>query len=101
MPFNPDFTLPATESARSLWFVFHEGKLLIKAGDKGQLIPRTRDLVKFDISPIHKQYLGTLDGLPCYAAELAHHRSVSEDFSFEGLRQLFGRLEEELIWVAG
>ena len=30
MPFNPDFTLPATESDRSLWFVFHEGRLLIK-----------------------------------------------------------------------
>jgi len=101
MPFNPDFTLPATESDRSLWFVFHEGRLLIKTGDEDQLIPRTRDLEDFDISPIHKQYLGTLDGLPCYAAELAHNRIVADGFAFEGLRRLFGRLEEELIWVAG
>jgi NAD+ diphosphatase len=79
MPFNPDFALPATESDRSLWFVFHEGRLLIKTGDEDQLIPRTRDLADFDISPIHKQYLGTWDGL----------------------RRLFGRLEEELIWAAG
>ncbi len=74
---------------------------MIKAGNEGQLIPRTRDLADFDIFPIHKQYLGTLDGLPCYAAELAHNRIVSDGFAFEGLRQLFGRLAEELIWVAG
>jgi NAD+ diphosphatase len=101
MPFKPDFILPTTESARSLWFVFNEGKLLIKTGDEDRLIPRTRDLAKFHISPIHKQYLGTLDCLPCYAAELAHNRIASNGFAFEDLRRLFGRLEEELIWVAG
>ena len=101
MPFKPDFILPATESARSLWFIFNEGKLLIKTGDEGQLIPCTRDLAHFNISPIHKQFLGTLDGLPCYAAELAHNRNVFNGYAFEGLRQLFSQLQEELIWVAG
>ena len=84
-----------------MWFVFYEGRLLIKAGDTGQLIPRNRDLAKFDIAPSHKQYLGSLDGLPCYAAELLHDRNLPDGFQFEGLRQLFGRLDEELIWVAG
>ncbi len=101
MPFKPDFTLPATESARSLWFVFHEGRLLINAADEGQLIPRAQDLAELDIAPIHKQYLGTLDGLPCYAAEFAHNRMVADGFAFEDLRRLFNRLEEKLIWVAG
>jgi NAD+ diphosphatase len=101
MPFRPDFILPAAESARSMWFVFYEGRLLIKTGDTGQLIPRNRDLANFDIVPIHKQYLGSLDGLPCYAAELLHGRNLPDGFEFEGLRRLFGRLEEELVWVAG
>ena len=95
MPFNPDFTFPATESARSLWFVFHEGRLFIKAADTDQLIPRNRDLVNLDIAPIHKQYLGTLDGLPCYAAELSYNRNLPDGFEFESLRRLFGRLGEE------
>ncbi|MGD8660395.1 MAG: hypothetical protein PVH37_10700, partial [Desulfobacterales bacterium] len=74
MPFNPDFILPAAESTRSMWFVFYEGRLLIKAGDADQLIPRNRDLANVDIAPIHKQYLGSLGGLQCYAAELLHDR---------------------------
>ena len=92
MTFEPDFTLPATESARSLWFVFHEGKLLTKAGGDGQIIPCNRDLADADISPTHKQYLGKLDGLPCYAAVSTNNRIVSDDFAFIGLRRLFGRL---------
>ena len=101
MPFKPDYTPPATEPAQSLWFIFHEGRLLIRAGVVRQLIPRTLHLAKFGISPVHKQYLGTLDGLPCFAAELANKHSHSDGFAFEGLRRLFGRLEDELIWVAG
>ena len=101
MSFEPDFTLPATESARSLWFVFHDGKLLTKAGGDGQLIPCSRDLADADISPIHQQYLGKLDGLPCYAAVLTENHIVSNGFAFIGLRRLFGRLAEDLIWAAG
>ena len=101
MPFKSDYTPPATEPAQSLWFIFHEGRLLIRAGGEGQLIPRTLDLAKFGISPIHKQYLGTLDGIPCFAAELTNKHSVSNGFAFEGLRRLFGWMEDEFIWVAG
>ena len=92
MPFKPDFIHPTTESARSLWFVFHEGRLLIKAGDEDQLIPRARDLAKFEISPIHKQYLGEMNGFPCYAGELAHNHTLLDGFSFENVRKLFGLL---------
>ena len=101
MTFEPDFTLPPTVSARSLWFVFQEGKLLIKTGGDDQLIPCGRDLTNADISPIHQQYLGKLDGLPCYAAMSTENLIVSDGFAFIGLRRLFSQLAEDLIWVAG
>ena len=101
MQFEPEFKLPATESTNALWFVFQAGKLLIKAGGGDQLIPRTRDLEDLKISPTRKQYLGRWEGLPCYAAELANNHTLANGFVFEGLRQLFGRLEEDMIWVAG
>ena len=94
MHFEPDFKLPVNESAKAMWFVFHEGRLLIKAGDETRLIPRSTELAEFDISPIHKQYLGRLEGLPCYAAELTHNCIAADGFAFKGLRSLFGRLDE-------
>ena len=101
MQFEPDFKLPATESSKALWFVFQAGKLLIRTGNEGQLIPRSRDLAELPISPVRKQYLGRWDGLHCYAAELTNNHTPTNGFAFEGLRQLFGRLEEDMIWVAG
>ena len=101
MYFEPDFKLPAADSEDALWFVFHDGRLLIRTGLDAQLIPRSRDLAKFNISPIRKQYLGRLEGRPCYTAELEHNCYVADGFGFEELRRLFGRLEEDLVWVAG
>jgi NAD+ diphosphatase len=101
MSFEPDFILPTTVLARSLWFVFHEGKLLTKADGDSPYIPCSRDLADADISPIRQQYLGKLDGLPCYAAVSTKNDIVSDGFAFIGLRRLFGRLAEDLIWVAG
>ena len=99
--FVSDFILPAVESERAFWFVFHEGRLLISDRHDGQLIPRSSDLAKCNIHTIRKQFLGCLEDRPCYAAELADDDPIADGFVLQGLRQLFGRLEEELIWVAG
>jgi NAD+ diphosphatase len=45
--------------------------------------------------------LGALDGRPCYAAELPDADQVARGFDLIGLRDTFGRLDEELIWIAG
>ena len=101
MQFIPAFIPPATESDRALWFVFHENELLVKPRDNSDLIPRSRDLKECKIFPNHRQYLGTLDGLQCFAAELAPASRLPDALSLNGLRELFGRMEEDLIWIAG
>jgi NAD+ diphosphatase len=102
MPFTPNFRLPLNESDDALWFVYHQDRLLIKTGTKGYLIPRSRDLNKLKPSLIRKQFLGSLDEIPCYAAELSSDNNVSGKFALKGLRELFfGQLEEELVWIAG
>jgi NAD+ diphosphatase len=102
MPFTPNFRLPLNESDDALWFVYHQDRLLIKTGTKGYLIPRSRDLDKYKPSLIRKQFLGSLDEIPCYAAELSSDNNVSGKFALKGLRELFfGQLEEELVWIAG
>jgi NAD+ diphosphatase len=101
MPFKPALIPPTSATAQTLWFIFHEDKLLTKRQANSHLIPRSRDLSASGLSPISKQYLGTLDGLHCYAAELGDTAALSAEFSLNGLRELFGLLEEDLIWVAG
>jgi len=58
-------------------------------------------LVRIQPAPIRSQYLGALDGRPCYAAELPEENQVANGFHLIGLRETFGQLDEELIWIAG
>jgi len=101
MQFEPSFKLPATESNDSLWFVFHEDKLLGKKEDNSGIIPSFKDLGAGHISTVRKQYLGTLHGLDCYAADLPDGGRISDGFFLRGLRDYFGLLDEDLIWIAG
>jgi NAD+ diphosphatase len=102
MPFTPNIIRPSNKSDEALWFIFHQDRLLIKTGTNGYIVPRLRDLGKFKPSLIRKQYLGSLDGTPCHAAELNNNNVVLDGFTLKGLRELFfGQLEEELVWIAG
>jgi NAD+ diphosphatase len=102
MPFRPDFRPPSTDSSQALWFVFHEDRLLVKPNNDGCLVPNSEDLIGFNPYPIRQQYLGTMDGVPCYAAELQDSSHLLKTFELKGLRELFfGVLEEDLVWIAG
>jgi len=47
------------------------------------------------------QFLGTLDGEPCFSAEVAHDTEPPRGAQFRDLRQLYGRLRDTLHAVAG
>ena len=84
-----------------MWFVFHRDRLLLRESGNGCQIPCAVNLAQIKPAPIRGQYLGTLDDRPCYAAELADENQDLEGFQLIGLRETFGQLEEELIWIAG
>ena len=89
--------VPVTEEGEpAWWFVFRGDDLLVELKDKAALIPYVMYLESLDLEPIRKQYLGTLDGIPCYSAELTTDVSAPEDMAFRDLRKLFGLLEETL-----
>ena len=101
MPFEPEFKFPAKQSPQALWFVFQKDKLLLKTNGREYSIPCYDDLAVLNLSPIRKQYLGALNGVPCYAAELPDAMAPADGLVFQGLRESFDRLQEELIWIAG
>ena len=101
MQFIPDFKPSSDERTSALWFIFSKGKLLTKITNDTDAIPDTSDLTESNISPGRSQYLGTLDGRPCYAAELTSGLPDAAHFKFKDLRALFRSIDEDLIWVAG
>ncbi len=101
MSFIPDFKPPSKEPAKALWFIFDHGRLLVKIRKDSCSMPETSDLKTYQSGLLHKQYLGTLDGRPCYAAELAGDNQKGKDLKSRDLRALFGNLDENLIWIAG
>jgi NAD+ diphosphatase len=102
MTFIPAFNPPPGDINRALWFVFLKDRLLVKTNSDGCLIPDSRDVAQFDPHPTNRQYLGTLDGLPCFAAELPKNDIQLEKFELKTLRELFfAPLEEEFVWIAG
>jgi NAD+ diphosphatase len=101
MKFIPDFKQPLKEPQNAIWFVYQEEKLVVKVNGDNVTIPGSADLKQIDLTPIHHQYLGALDDCPCFAAELPADIRVPDGWEARGLRELFGALEEEYIWIAG
>lgn len=76
--------------------------MLINTATNGLRVPRSRDLTIFKPLLVSKQFLGLLDGVDCFAAELADSGDVSNPWVLKSLRDLFfGQLDEDLVWIAG
>jgi len=101
MSFVPAVVPLSKKTEPAWWFAFRGDELLIKSRDKAATIPCATDLESSNLEPIRKQYLGTLDGRPCYSAELAANVTAPEGMTFQELRPLFGLLEEHLFWLSG
>jgi NAD+ diphosphatase len=91
---------PAEKAEPAYWFVFQEHKMLVVTGKSTSGIPRINDIRITGIKPIRELYLGTLDGINCYAAEVDGSIEPPEGMAFHGLWGLHGHVEEPLFGVA-
>ncbi len=53
------------------------------------------------VAVLSLQYLGSLDGTPCFAGEIDRTSVIPENLSLQGLRGLYGSLREDLFVIAG
>jgi NAD+ diphosphatase len=83
------------------WFAFAGNKLLVHSEAENSQIPCLVSLADIGLSPVRMQFLGTLDDRPCYSAELSKDAIVPEGMALQGLRELYGRLEDDLFSLAG
>jgi len=101
MPFQSAFIPPHGNDRGELWFILQGQNLLIKENKQGFSIPSSKDISGLKRHTSSPQFLGSMDGKLCYAAEYPKEISVSDPFYFKSPRTLFGRLEDELVWIAG
>jgi len=92
---------PSEQIAPAWWFAFQGSKLLVRMEGSSARIPYVADLSELGLVVVRQQYLGLLEGRPCYSAELAEEIEPPAGMVFQGLRQLYGYLEEDLFGLAG
>ena len=85
----------------SPFFAFKDDRLLVETDGSSARIPCVRELADIGLEPVSEHYLGRLDQRHCFAADVVKEAQAPDGMVFQGLRQLFGSLEEELFSVAG
>jgi len=91
---------PEVRSEPAWWFVFQESKLLVDERPSDVALPCLIHITELGLAPLREHYLGRLDHQPCYAVEVAERTILPAGMAFNGLRQVYGRLDEDLFWIA-
>jgi NAD+ diphosphatase len=96
----PAIQPPPEVSERSLWFIFRGVELLVTAPPAVSL-PHCAHPNSLGIMPRRIQYLGVLGAQHCYSAELAAGEAAPQGWVWQGLRGLFGALDDARFALAG
>src|SRR5690349_13590136 len=98
--YAPAIQAPAEPPERSLWFVFRGAELLVTA-PPAVALPHCAHPNSLGMMPQRIQYLGVLGGQHCFAAELAEGVAAPQGWVWQGLRALFGALDDAQFALAG
>jgi NAD+ diphosphatase len=103
-------TSPAADRhGPAYWFIFQGDRLLVKSDGRRASAPLADDLAQLGLVPLRSHYLGYLPEAPgaeagprdCYCAEIAPDAGLPAGMIADGLRQLYGQLDELQFSLAG
>jgi NAD+ diphosphatase len=83
------------------WFVFADGKLLLRNDGDNWAVPFAREAGQLGVSPVRVQYLGTLDDQPSFSAEVTPDAAAPTGMAFTELRACYGLVPEDMYLLAG
>ena len=98
--FVPGIEPPKEQSEVAWWFAFLGDRLLVHPEGSLLRLPLLRNVAELGLVPVRQHFLGHLDHHDCYTVELAAGTAPPPRMIFEGLRQVYGRLEEDFFWIA-
>jgi NAD+ diphosphatase len=99
--YQPLVTPPAERNEPAFWFAFQRGELLIAQTASGAQLPYCVDLSELGLIAVRSLYLGTYDGKHCYVSELENASTLPDGHEWQGLRAVFGLVDEMLAMLAG
>jgi NAD+ diphosphatase len=83
------------------WFGFRGSELLVVRDDTGSRVPGSVDWLSLGLPEVESVAVGSLSGVPAWSAALPPGVEPPPGFAFEGLRRLWGILDEEAWKLAG
>ncbi len=89
--------MPTVVLPTAWWFAFRRDELVLLDGEPWE-IPHAGALA--DVAPVRVQSIGTLGGVPAYAAELSPDAVIPTGYRTAGLRALAGRLDTAALAAA-
>ncbi len=101
MAFVSSYQINVDVRESACWFLFSGDKLLVERTDQGVRVPLLSDVDALPLRVLRRQYLGSLNGHSCLCAECEEGFQTPDQMEFQGLRRLYGALDEETFWVAG
>jgi len=87
--------------ADSLCFIFQQTLLLVAGEPRAAQLPGHGALAGLAEVPLRRLYLGTLGGRACYAFECGADTQAPQGMLWQGLRTLYGSLDDSLFALAG
>ncbi len=103
MVFVPALVPPAATPRAAWWFFFDGTRLLVRsdADDASPSVPQIASPAELGLTPDAPQYLGTLDGVPCFLGGFAQSpAALPAAHRFVSLRELFSVLPDPVYAVA-
>ncbi len=97
----PGFVRPETLAPEAWWFVLNDDSVLVREHDGQVEVPFARSLADLGIDASEPHYLGRVGDHACLAAPLASDWTPPAGFAREGLRGLYGRIDDDLFAIAG
>ena len=85
--FQSSFIPRELSSPTELWFIFFQNKILLKMSGN-PAVPTNTDFEGQATDFRNKQFIGELDGLPCYCMETGSEEAPGEAMSFTSVRSL-------------
>ncbi len=101
MIFDPALYPAADSRAPRRWFLFCGDRILVHNRRDQSVLPYFTEVSFAETAHLDAQYLGRLDGIDCFAAELAPDTPLPAGVELQPVRRLLGVIDDELAAVAG